>query len=90
MFRMKKSLPMGYDRQGYIYFTSKMFRHLPKQQRSIIRQVCTRAGGEYADALLEFVTTNRGATSVCLRHHISESTLERIVRKYYCIFPTEE
>ena len=90
MFRMKKSLPMGYDRQGYIYFTSRMYRHLSRRQQSMIRLCCERAGGEYAKALFEFVTTDNGATNVCMKHHLSDSTLERIVRKYYCIFPTEE
>lgn len=90
MFRMKKSLPMGYDRQGYIYFTSKMYKHLSSQQQALIRLCCLRAGGEYAEALFDFVTTDNGATSICMKHHLSDSTLERIVRKYYIIFPTQE
>ena len=38
-------------------------------------------------ALFEFVTTDAGAQAVCLRHHLSPSTLERAVRRYYEAFP---
>ena len=35
MFRFKKSVPVEYDLQGYIYFTSRLHRTLPadEQQR---------------------------------------------------------
>ena len=87
MFRFKRNLPIGYDRQGYIYFASKMYSQLPDHQRKIIRAVCAEAGGEYKEAVFDFVTTDHGATQVCMTHHISESTLERAVRKYYILFP---
>ena len=44
------------------------------------------AGGEYYQALYEFVTSDVGATAVCRKHFLSQSTLERIVRKYYILF----
>ena len=35
MFRFKKSVPVEYDRQGYIYFASRLHKELPadEQQR---------------------------------------------------------
>ena len=86
MFRFKKSIPVEYDQQGYIYFVSKQFDRLPVSQQKRIRRLCEEAGGEYARALFEFVTTDAGAMAVCGRHYLSESTLERIVRKYYIAF----
>ena len=90
MFRMKKSVPVDYDGQGYIYFKSKLYKRLPPEQQQVIVNCCMEAaGGDYYQALFEFVTTGAGATKVCQQHHLSRSTLERIVRKYYTIFPIE-
>lgn len=87
MFRYKKSINVPYDRQGYIYFLSRSYRELPERRQEGIRKLCEECGGEYSQALLEFVTTSAGAAAVCLRHHLSESTLERVVKKYYEAFP---
>ncbi len=87
MFRYKKSVPVPYDRQGYIYFISRLYRELrPEQQRKILN-LCVECGGEYYQALFTFVTTDLGATAVCMQHHLSRSTLERVVRLYYESFP---
>ena len=87
MFRFKKSLDVDYERQGYIYFSSRTYDQLsPSQQKKIV-DLCVKAGGEYHAALFEFVTTDIGETAVCMRHHISASTLKRAVRRYYEQFP---
>lgn len=87
MFRFKKSVDVSYDQQGYVYFVSRIYEQLhPWQQKKLV-DLCSQAGGEYHAALFEFVTTDAGATEVCMRHHISRSTLERAVHKYYEIFP---
>ena len=87
MFRFKKSLEVEYARQGYIYFASRCYEQLSPGQQRKITDLCLRAGGEYHAALFEFVTTDAGATAVCMRHHLSQSTLERAVRRYYEQFP---
>ena len=86
MFRFKKSIPVDYDQQGYIYFLSRRYKVLPAAERRQIRELCRKAGGEYREALLEFVTTNAGVTAVCTKHYLSASTLERAVRRYYIEF----
>lgn len=86
MFRYKKSVPASYERQGYIYFKSLCYWELSEKERRGIVDLCRKAGGEYNRALFEFVTTNAGAENVCMRHHLSRSTLERIVRRYYTEF----
>lgn len=85
-FRVKKSVPLSYEHQGYIYFTSRLCRELPLEQQRCIQNLCAEAGGEHYQALFEFVTTDAGAAAVCRKHFLSESTLERIVRKYYLLF----
>ena len=32
MFRYKKSVPVSYERQGYIYFASRLYRELTEEQ----------------------------------------------------------
>jgi hypothetical protein len=86
MFRFKKSVPVEYDRQGYIYFVSRLHKELPADKQQQILNLCVEAGGEYCQALYEFVTSDVGATAVCRKHFLSQSTLERIVRKYYILF----
>lgn len=86
MFKFKKSVPVEYDTQGYIYFASRMHGLLPASEQQRILNLCMEAGGEYYQALYEFVTSDAGATAVCCKHFLSRSTLERIVRKYYILF----
>ena len=59
---------------------------MPLAKRKKIDELCSRAGGEYAGALKEFVTTDRGAEEICGKHYISQSTLERMVKRYYLAF----
>lgn len=87
MFRYKKSLGLSAERQGYIFYTSRAYKDLKGEQRRLIRELCRECGGEYYDALMEFVTKDNGATAVCMKHYISKSTLYRIVREYYRKFP---
>lgn len=88
MFRIKKSVPLSYERQGYIYFASKMYKYLGAPEQKKIIELCRRSGGENWKALFEFVTTDAGAVAVCMRHNIaSETTIHRMVRDYYMNFP---
>ena len=86
MFRVRKSIPVDPDLQGYIYFVSRMYQKLDSKGQRRVRDLCAQAGGEYHKALFEFVTTGAGTVAVCQKHYISQSTLERIVRKYYIAF----
>lgn len=85
-FRYKHTVPLDYEQQRRIYLQSRRYRSLPLAQRKRIDALCRKTGGEYAEALKEFVTTDRGATEVCGKYFISQSTLVRIVRRYYMEF----
>ena len=86
MFRFKRSIPVEYSRQGYIYFVSKRYKELTAAERRQLRELCRKAGGEYHQALLEYVTTENGAAAICTKYYLSISTLERLVRRYYIAF----
>ena len=83
MFRYKKSVPVSYERQGYIYFSSLLYREMPERAQQKILNLCMECGGgDYYRALFEFVTTDANATYICMKHSLSRSTLERIVRRF--------
>lgn len=87
MFRYKSSIPVSYERQGYIYFTSRLYRELPERSQERIRTLCRQAGGEHWEALLEYVTAGASADSICTKHHLSYSSLLRAARRYFKLFP---
>lgn len=88
-FRYKRSIPVDYEVQGYIYFASRRFDQLSRAGKEKIRRLCREAGGEHEQALFTFVTTDAGAVEVCSRFFLSESTLERAVKRYYQAFAEE-
>ena len=62
MFRYKKSVPVSYERQGYIYFASRLYRELTEEQQHKLLNLCLQCGGEhyhalYAAGLVLFLTT---------------------------------
>lgn len=89
MFRYKRGMKADYNRQGYIYFTSRRYRELDEEAQQKILNLCLEHGGEYYQALFEFVTTDASATALAMRHHMDKTTLYRKVRKYYENFPTQ-
>lgn len=89
MFRLKRSIELDYNRQGYVYFLSRCYSDLKPERQLEIMAICNAAGGEHAPALFEFVTTDATATAVCMKHYISRSTLYRAVKRYYESFPPD-
>lgn len=90
MFREWKGAKVSYNWQGYIFFVSRNYKELSREKRALIDALCLKIGGEdYAAALKEFMTSDRSAVSVCMRHYLSKGTLYRYVRRYYEEFPRE-
>ena len=87
MYRYKRGVKADSNRQGYVYFVSRRFEHLTPARQRKIRELCADAGGEYEDALFEFVTTDTTATAICMKHYVSKATLYRAVKRYYEAFP---
>ena len=73
MFRFKKGVSeVPYNRQGYIYFKSLLYKELPEEEKERIDQLCRQAGGEYWRALRVFVTTERANTVLDVMESLSE------------------
>ena len=82
-FRRLRSIRKSYNEQGLIFFTCQTYRSQPERVRRRIDRLCESAGGEYAEALKEFLTTGADWISVCAKNHICDSTLERARRRFY-------
>ena len=82
-FKYLRSVRKSYDEQGYIYYTCKTYGRQPPWIKAKIDRLCESAGGEYAPALKEFLTTDADWIWVCRVHSISSATLERIRRRFY-------
>ena len=52
MFRYKKSIPVSYEWQGYIYFTSRLYWELPKRTQEKSLNLCSAAGKEIYQAAI--------------------------------------
>ncbi len=89
-FRYKSSIPVSRERQRKIWEVSRAYDRLAFGLRSHIDALCRVAGGHNADALLEFVTSDTGATAICVRRYLSHSTLCRAVRRYYILADREK
>ena len=90
MFRYKPSIPVSYERQGYIYFKSLTYPEMTARQQERIRALCERSAGHLSKALLEHVTTGDSVKSVCQRHYIASSTsIYRVLKRYYEHFPKD-
>ena len=63
MFRFKSGVDVGYNRQGYIYFTSRLYKELAEEDQQKILNLCLEYGGPYYQALFECVTTDASASS---------------------------
>ena len=82
-FKIKRSIPLSYDRQGYVFFASRNYRELPLAERERIDALCREIGREYEKALFAFVVQGVNATAIETEYFCSKSTLYRLVREYY-------
>lgn len=90
MFRYKPSIPVSYERQGYIYFRSLQYPNMSAKEKERIRGLCAIAGGGNEQALLEYVTTGDSVKAVCHRHFIASPTsIYRALKRYYELFPQD-
>ena len=54
MFRFKSGVKVDYNRQGYIYFTSRLYKDLPEEDQRVILNLCLEHSGESYQALFEY------------------------------------
>lgn len=86
MFKFKRSIPVSYEKQGYIYFVGRNYKNLPKDKQQQVKDLCLKTGGEYHAALFELLTTDTTVAKICLKYAVSEATLLRVARRYFIEF----
>ena len=87
-FRMLTGVDLPYERQGFIYFTSRMYRFLPPEDQEEIDGLCRRVGKHQWLALRDLMCTDKSIQRILQDHYIaSATTLNRLRRKYYREFP---
>ena len=82
-FRYLPSVPLSYEQQGEIFFACRNYARQSAQMRSKIDRLITEAGGEHAAALKAYLTTRASWERVTMDYFISNSTLDRIRRRFY-------
>lgn len=82
-FKKLRGVDLPYNKQGEIYFVCQNYRGQPKKVRDKIDRLCREIGREYADALFEMVTTDKGCTAIAMEHYMSEMTLYKLRRRFY-------
>lgn len=83
MFRFRKSVPLSYDQQAYIYYYSRLYKQHRENDQAFIRKLCRKAGGPHWKAVLALVSGKMTIHAACSYYYISPSTLDRAVRQYY-------
>lgn len=82
-FRKLQGVGLPESKQGLIYYTCLNYAEQPKHVRRKIERLCQSAGGEYAPALFELVTSPTSVTATASKWHLSEETLKRLRRSFY-------
>ena len=86
MFKKKRGIHIDYPNQGLIYFTCLTYKTQSERVKKRIRKICDLTGGANADALFDFLTTEKSATEIALKHYVSESTLYKLRQNFYYAF----
>lgn len=82
-FKRRRGINVPYLRQGLIYFTCQDYAGQPPEVQHKILQLCHQCGGEHHEALFLAMTTQRNLLPIAQEHYIDESTLWRLVQKFY-------
>ncbi len=83
MFRKRRGISLSYPMQGFICFSCLTYDAQPISVKSKIDNLCDEIGGEYRDALFEFLTTEKTVTEISLKHYVSETKLYNLRKKFY-------
>lgn len=82
-FRILQQVTKGYDEQGYIFFTSRLFPVLPEEDRKSIEDLCRSIAGGAWRSLLDFVRGEGDPRRIAFEGSVSISTLKRWRAEYY-------
>lgn len=82
-FRKLRGVHLPYAKQMLIRATCLNYADRPKWEQGKIERLCAECGGEYCAALREVMLTERSIRSIAEKHHVGESTLYEIRKRFY-------
>ena len=72
-----------FDEQGYIFFTTRLYPVLPKEDRESIESLCQGIAGAAWKALLSYIRGEDCWQKKAIEHGVSPASLRRWKVKYY-------
>jgi hypothetical protein len=89
-FKFFHGIPLGYNTQGLIYFICHNYKAMPGRTQRLVLDLCRACGGDNAEALFEFLTTDRPLPVIMQKYYIaSQTTIYRAVNKFYVAMARE-
>ena len=82
-FKKMKSVPLSYNKQGYIYFTCHHYAECDQATRAKIDTLCERVGREYRSALFRVLTTDEPLNRIAHEHYVSPAVLYRKKARFF-------
>lgn len=82
-FKHMRGCSLTYDKQGYIFFMCRNYKHMSPRVKSRIRRLCEEVGKEYSTALFQVLTTQRGVRKVALDCYVSERQLYELRKRFF-------
>ena len=82
-FKKIRGVSLPEEKQGLIRYTCLTYRDQPTHIQRKIRRLCQEQGGFHNAALWEIMCTWETAVSISQRHHVSESVLYDMRKRFY-------
>lgn len=82
-FKKLRGVNLPVEKQLLIRAICLNYKDRPQWEQKKIVRLCEECGGVYAAALFDTMTTDQSITAISLKHHVSESMLYDMRRKFY-------
>lgn len=82
-FKKLRGIKLPEEKQGLIRYSCLNYAHASERIRKKIDRLCRVCGGEYSLALFEVMTTKKSIVQISMDHHVSESVLYALRRRFY-------
>ena len=82
-FKKLRGVHLPEEKQGLIRYSCLTYKEQPKHIQNKIQRLCREVGGAYQAALWEVMCSKSSITSIAMAHHISETVLYDLRRRFY-------
>lgn len=82
-FKKLRGVALPEEKQGLIRYSCLTYKEQPKHIQNKIQRLCREVGGAYQAALWEVMCSKSSITSIAMAHHVSETVLYELRRRFY-------